>query len=83
MELQLHMKKLCFDIAEGGIMDENPPLQALESLCSSESKHVQDSSRGKAEALDSPGAQWNLNELYPVCVAKETSGGDFKRHHAH
>jgi hypothetical protein len=25
MELQLHMKKLCFDIAEGGIMDENPP----------------------------------------------------------
>ncbi|CAM6028770.1 unnamed protein product [Sphagnum balticum] len=31
MELQLHMKKLYFDIAEGGIMDENPPLQALES----------------------------------------------------
>jgi len=25
---------------------------------------VQDSSRGKAEALDSPGAQWNLNEPY-------------------
>ncbi len=24
MELQLHMKKLCFDIAEGGIMDKNP-----------------------------------------------------------
>ncbi len=64
MELQLHMKKLCFDIAEGGILDENPPLQAFESLCSSESKHVQDSSRGKAEALDSPGAQWNLNEPY-------------------
>jgi hypothetical protein len=62
MELQLHMKKLCFDVAEGGIMDENPPVQAFESLCSRESKHVQDSSRGKAEALDSPGAQWNLNE---------------------
>ncbi len=42
MELQLHMKKLCFDIAEGGIMDEKPPLQALESLCSGESKHAQD-----------------------------------------
>jgi hypothetical protein len=41
MELQLHMKKLCFDIAEGGILDENPPLQAFESLCSSKSKHVQ------------------------------------------
>jgi hypothetical protein len=64
MELQLQMKRLCFDIAEGGIMDENPPLQALESLCSGESKHAQDSSRGKAEALDSPGAQWNLNEPY-------------------
>ncbi|CAK9200622.1 unnamed protein product [Sphagnum troendelagicum] len=56
--------KLCLDNAEGGIMDENPPVQAFESLCSNESKHVQDSSRGKAEALDSPRAQWNLNELY-------------------
>ncbi|KAH8942799.1 hypothetical protein BDL97_13G014100 [Sphagnum fallax] len=64
MELQLHMKKLCFDIAEGGIMDENPPVQAFESLCTSESKHVQDSSCGKAEALDPPGSQWNLNEPY-------------------
>ncbi len=64
MELQLHMKKLCFDIAEGGIMDENPSPQALESLCSSESKHLQDSYCGKAEPLDSPGAQRNLNEQY-------------------
>ncbi len=51
MELQLHMKKLCFDIAEGGIMDENPPPQALESLCSSESKHLQDSSCGRLRHL--------------------------------
>ncbi|CAM6077886.1 unnamed protein product [Sphagnum tenellum] len=80
MELQLHMKKLRFDIAEGGIMDGNTPLQALESLRSSESKHVQDSSHGKAEALDSPGAQRNLNEPYlhepsdQLCPANDEYG---------